>query len=189
MRRRIRGVTWSLLSLLLVVGSSSAIAASPAGAQALPHVADLTCAISATAHFSPGIGLLSHPQTVTGEVHGGTDFSPAPACTSLTGVPYQGFTLKLNGTGNMACSAEALKGGASGTAKVTWDNGDISTLDWSITTAAMVPVVKATVTHGPLTGANIAVAGAPDSLTGNCVVNPITGAGFAGVAEFAGLGG
>lgn len=189
MRCRTRAL-WSSLLSLLVLAFLSVAGASPAGAQqpSRAPVADLTCVISATAHFSPGISLLSQSEKVTGEVQGGTAVSPATPCTSLTGVPYQGFTMKLTGSGSMACSTAALQGGASGTAEVTWNTGATSTLDWSVTTAAMVPVVNVTITSGALAGARVAVAGAPASLTGNCVLDPITSAGFAGAAEFLNLG-
>ena len=176
---------FSVLAVLGVVTASTASAAPGTSGGG----ADLTCAISATAHFTPGIGLLSQSEQLTGEVKGGTALSPATPCTSLTGVPYQGFTMKLTGTGHMACSTAALQGGASGTAQVTWDNGDTSTLRWSITTVAMVPVVDVTLTGGALAGSTVVVAGAPTSLTGNCVLNPISSAGFVGTAEFLGLGG
>lgn len=190
MRRRTRALLSSLLSLPMLA-ALAAPTASPAAAQEAPDasVADLACPISATAQFTPGISLLSQPQELTGEVQGGTAVSPATPCTSLTGIPYQGFTMELTGTGHMACGTAALDGGASGTAQVTWDNGDTSTLEWSITTVAMVPVVNVTLTDGALSGANVVVAGVPTSLTGNCVLNPITGAGFVGTAEFLKLGG
>jgi hypothetical protein len=189
MRQRSRILLSALMSLpmiavLLVTGAAPADAKSPDA----ETPTDLTCAISATAEFSPGITLLSRQQQLTGSVQGGTALSPATPCTSLSGVPYQGFTMELNGAGDRACGTAALTGGVSGTARVTWDNGDTSMLEWSVTTAAMVPVPEVTVTDGALAGATVVVAGAPTSLTGNCLLNDVTKAGFAGVAEFAGVG-
>ncbi|MGH9162433.1 MAG: hypothetical protein ACRD2X_20905 [Vicinamibacteraceae bacterium] len=190
MRHRTR-VSVSSLLLLPLLGLLSAATASPAAAQAPPTapVTDLLCPIAATVRIAPGITLLAQPQQLTGHVQGGTAVSPLTPCTSLTGVPYQGFTMELTGTGGMACSIAALEGGLSGTAQVTWDNGDTSTVDWSVTTVAMVPVVNVTVTDGALAGASVIVGGVPTSLTGNCVLNPVTGVGFGGVAEFLRTGG
>lgn len=189
MRRCLR----PLLSLLLSVSTLALlplITASPAAAQEAPDVpvVDLTCVISGTAQISPGIGLLSQPQELTGKVQGGTAVSPATPCTSLTGVSYQGFTMELTGTGHMGCLTAALEGGMSGTGEVTWDNGDTSAVDWSFTTVAMVPVVNVTLTDGALAGSSVVVAGLPTSLTGNCTLNPITDLGFGGAAEILRLG-
>ena len=181
--RKTRARLGALLSVpVIAVGL---VATAPTEAQAAPAspVADLTCTISGTAHVTPGISLLSQPQKLTGQVQGGTDVSPLTPCTSLSGVPYQGFTMTLTGTGYMACLTAALQGGLSGTGKVTWDNGATSSVAWSITTVAMVPVVNVTLTSGALQGASVVVAGLPDSLTGNCATSPVTGLGFGGAAE------
>jgi hypothetical protein len=184
-RTRVLVSSLSLLPLLVTT------TASPAAAQTLPPVPmeDLICPIAATVRVTPGIRLLAQPQQLTGHVQGGTAVSPLTPCTSLTGVPYQGFTMELTGTGAMACGIAALEGGLSGTAHVTWDNGDTSTASWSVTTVAMVPVVNVTVTDGALASASVVVGGVPTSLTGNCPLNPIIGVGFGGVAEFLRTGG
>jgi hypothetical protein len=184
MRHRIPVPVSSLL-LLPLLTLLPAFTPPPAAAQSLPAApaADLLCTIAGTARINPGIRLLSQPQQLTGHVQGGTALSPLTPCTSLTGVPYQGFTMELMGTGAMACSIAALEGGLRGTGLVTWDNGDTSAVDWSITTVAMVPVVNVTLTGGALAGASVVVGGVPTSLTGNCTLNPITGLGFGGVAE------
>lgn len=192
MRRWKRALLSSLLSvpMLAMLALFPLITASPAAAQEAPAVpvVDLTCVISGTAQITPGIELLSQPQKLTGQVQGGTAASPATPCTSLTGVPYQGFTMEFTGVGHMACLTAALEGGISGTGEVTWDNGDTSSVDWSVTTVAMVPVVNVTLTDGALAGSSVVVAGLPTGLTGNCALNPITSVGFGGTAEILGLG-
>lgn len=192
MRRCTRALLSSVLSvpMLAVLALLPLMTVSSSAAQEAPGgpVTDLTCVISGTAQISPGIGLLSQPQELTGQVQGGTAVSPATPCTSLTGVPYQGFTMVLSGGGHMACLTAALEGGMSGTGEVTWDNGDTSAVDWSITTVAMVPVVNVTLTDGALAGSSVVVAGLPSSLTGNCALNPVTSIGFGGAAEILGLG-
>jgi hypothetical protein len=189
MRRRTRARLSSLLSLP-VLATLVAAAASPAAAQEAPDgpVADLTCVIAGFAELSPGVGLLSQPQALAGVVQGGTEVTPATPCTSLTGVPYQGFTMELTGTGHMGCTTGALEGGLGGTGTVTWDNGDTSAVDWSITQVLFVPVVNVTLTDGALAGSSVVVAAHPVGLTGNCVLNPVTNLGFAGAAEILRLG-
>lgn len=189
MRPRTKALLSSLVSLPMLA-LLPFNPASPAAAQEAPDgpVVDLTCTISGTADISPGIGLLSQPQELTGEVQGGTEVSPLTPCTSLNGVPYQGFTMELTGTGHMACTTAALEGGLGGTGEVTWDNGDTSAVDWSITVVAFVPVVNVTLTDGALAGSSVVVAGVPVSFTGNCALSPVTSLGFGGAAEILRLG-
>lgn len=188
MRRRTGTVLSSLLPLT-ILAAFVIPSASPAAAQETPDspVVDLTCTISGSAQMNPGVGLLPQPQTLTGEVRAGTEVSPATPCTSLTGVPYQGFTATLTGTGQMACTTGAIAGDVSGTGTFTWDNSDVSTVEWSVNSIVFVPVVNVTITDGPLTGATVVVAALPIGLTGNCILNPVTEMGFAGVTEILGL--
>ena len=145
---------------------------------------DLTCPMAGNAAITPGISLLSkQDQQVEGVVKGGSAVSPLTPCTSLTGIPYTGFTMVGGGSGSTTCSTALIGGKLHGTGRVTWNNGDASVVDWTLTLAGPAPVVDATIRSGALAGATLLVAAAPSSLSGNCVVNPLTGLGFDGAVE------
>lgn len=189
MLRRNRPISRSLL-LAPVLAVTSLIFATSATAAPDRHVttpdvegSDLVCVMSGSASVSPGVSLLPETQEVSINLQGGTAVTPATPCTSATGVPYQGFTAEATGSGEFACSLSGLGEGVSGTGVVTWDNGDTSTVEWSLTTAVFVPVVDIQITDGPLSGSTFALGGiVPTGITGNCVLNPITGFGFAGAS-------
>ncbi len=107
----------------------------------------------------------------------------------LTGVPYTGGTANVVGSGLLGCALigpSGLAGNLSGTLPIMWNNGDTSTIMWSATFAAVVPVASATVTSGALQGATMLVTPLPTALTGNCLT-PVTSISFSGVAAFVGL--
>ena len=117
--------------LFLVLGAISAampLIVAPA-ASAAPQAVDVTCLGSLTASFNPGVTLASVNQTVTAELKGGTDFQSGVACTSISGIAYQGATATVNLTGMVSC----IVGNLSGTGTVKWDNGDISTVSARVT--------------------------------------------------------
>lgn len=178
--RRPKTVALRSLLLLPFVALLTLVPATKASAA---NLVDLTCAISGTADISPGVTLLGQDQDVSLDVQGGTAVSPATPCTSVTGVKYQGFTVDMSGTGAMSCSVTAFRGSLSGTGRVTWDNGDTSTAVFKITTVAMVPVVDVRLSKGALAGSRVLIVGIATSLTGNCVLNPITGLGYTGTME------
>ena len=78
-------------------------------------------------------------------------------------------------------------GSASGTIPITWNNGDTSTITWSVSLGGIVPTIVARVTSGVLLGSNVALVPAPTGLSGNCVFAPVTSISFIGVAIFARL--
>jgi hypothetical protein len=163
-----------------------------AGAQAASAApVDLICPSAATLHFTPGVGLGSQPVQITGSETLGTALSPATPCSSvLTGVPYTGGTGQFSGSGTFGCLAiglTGLTGGASGTVLVTWNNGDTSTISWSLTLAGAAPIVSASVTAGALRGSSVVVVPLPTGFTGNCLLTPVVSISFAAVTAFAQL--
>ncbi len=170
------------LATFPIVGAGQVASAAPV---------DLICPSAATLNFSPGVGLLAQPVQITGTHALGTGLSPATPCSSvLTGVPYTGALGQFSGSGTFGCLAiglTGLTGGASGTIAVTWNNGDTSTISWSLTVAGAAPVVTASVTAGALQGSSVVVVPAPTGFTGNCVLTPVTSISFAAVTVFARL--
>lgn len=150
-------------------------AANPASAQTL----DLICPGATTLNFNPGLTLIPQTQTITGEVHVGTSLTPATPCSSLTGAPYRGGIGTVSGTGTLGC----VGGTASGTATISWNNGDSSTIAWRFTTIPPVPVLSATAVDGLLQGAFVLITGIPTALTGMCLV-PVTSVTGAGIGAF-----
>lgn len=173
----------SLFSTTAATASQDADLTAPEVPGAEVPGADLTCVMSGTATISPGVTLLPESQEVSIHLQGGTAALPATPCTSVTGLPYQGFTAEATGSGEIACSATAFGERLAGTGVVTWDNGDTSTVVWSLTTVTLLPVIDIEITEGPLAGSTLALGGVvPTSFTGNCVLNPVTSFGFSGVS-------
>ena len=164
-----------------------AFAAVGAGQSASAAPVDLVCPFAVTVNFNPGLTLLAQPVQITGTAAAGSSLSPLTPCSSvLTGVPYIGGTANVAGSGILGCTLigpSGLAGNISGTLPIVWNNGDISTIAWSATFAAVVPVASATVTSGPLQGATMLVTPLPTGLTGNCIT-PVTSISFAGLAVF-----
>jgi hypothetical protein len=149
---------------------------------------DLVCPSAATLNFTPGVTLGSQAVHITGTDALGTAASPLSPCSSaLTGVPYTGGTGVFSGSGSFGCLSiglTGLTGSASGTVQVTWDNGDTSTIGWSLSVSGAVPLVNATVTSGALQGSTVIVIPVPTGLTGNCLLSPVTSISFAGPTVF-----
>jgi hypothetical protein len=162
----------------------------PAGVIAAPASAapaDLTCPMAVQATAVPGVGLVPEPQVGTGTISLGTSVSPLTPCSSpLTGTPYTGASGPATGTGTLGCVdlGNGLSGTVTATATLTWNNGDTSTVAIDATFVYFIPVVTVTVTSGALQGSTVIVAPVPVGLTGNCLLAPLTGLSFAGVAEF-----
>ncbi len=172
-----------VLAMMLV---ASLVLGAPQSAVAAP--VDLTCPSAATLQFTPGVGLGSQPVQISGSHALGTAVSPLTPCSSvLTGVPYTGGTGQFSGSGNFGCLAiglTGLTGGASGTILVTWNNGDTSTISWSLTVAGAAPIVSASVTEGALQGSSVVVVPVPTGFSGNCLLTPVTSISFAAVTVF-----
>jgi hypothetical protein len=164
----------ALMALPPILGA----AAQPAAAQGI----DLTCPASLTVNLSPGLTLLPRPQTITGVAKVGTAVSPITPCTSLTGTPYQGATGRVRGTGSVGC----VGGTATGTIRATWNNGDTSTIAWSVVAGFPAPIVTAHVTAGALKGATLLVTGVPTGITGICLI-PVTSVSGVGLVEILSL--
>lgn len=147
---------------------------------AVAQVSDLTCPVTVTLGLNPGLALIPQTQTVTGVLKLGTEVSSATPCTSVTGAPYHGASGSVTGTGTMGC----VGGNLSGTADVTWNNGDTSTATWSLTALPPVPVFNAMVTGGGLAGSTVLAAGIPTGFSGNCLLAPWTSISGAGVLAF-----
>ena len=143
---------------------------------------DLTCVGSLSASFSPGVTLASANQTVTAVLKGGTDFQSGIACTSGSGVTYQGVTSTVNLTGNVSC----IVGNLVGSGPLTWDNGDVSTVSARVTTIGPLPLVDARITSGALNGSRVVLVGVPTAISGFCVT-PVKRLSFVGVASFQAL--
>ena len=164
---------------LPLVGAGNAASAAPL---------DLVCPFTANVHFSPGLGLSAEPQQMSGFAAAGTAVSSATPCSSaLTGLPYTGLSGPFSGTGTLGCvsvGASGLVGSASGTIPITWNNGDTSTISWSVSLGGIVPTIVARVTEGALLGSNVALVPAPTGLAGNCLLAPVTSFNITGLATF-----
>lgn len=169
--------------IMLIVG----LAALPMFAASLAAHAlsvDLICPFSATVNFSPGLTLINQSEAISGIARAGTATSPLTPCTSPVGVPYSGATGVLQASGMLACVSTGLIGNESGTIKVTWNNGDTSTITESASVNGLVPVVNATVTSGHLRGDTVLVQAVLSGFNGNCAINPLTTVDFAGTGQF-----
>lgn len=167
---------WKLLPLVVAV-LALAVLVLPQTASA-QQLVDLTCTGGGTGRADPGVRLLPSPQHITAELKAGSSFSPGTPCTSLTGTPYQGMTIDMEGAGELGC----LGGKVTGTANVTWDNGDRSTAAWSLNLPIfLIPIFDFRVTQGALKGARLFAFGVPTGFTGNCALNPLTHLGGIGV--------
>lgn len=145
--------------------------------------ADLHCFGSAVLFFNPGLTVEPTPQTITGYMNAGNELSPTTPCSSATGIPYKGGTAEIKGSGTLACTAaRGTLGNAEGTAEIIWDNGDESSATWSAISYGALPVVEVKITEGELKGSTVYQEGVPTSITGNCVLNPVTSLGASGVA-------
>jgi hypothetical protein len=140
----------------------------------------LACPASFSVDIAPGAMLLPSAQEITVTSKLGSDLSPASPCTSVTGnPPVTGGTIALVGSGTIGC----LGGSASGTATVTWNDGEVSTGTWSINLPIfLLPIVTAKITGGPFArGAEPLAFGIPTGFTGNCLTSPLVH--FGGIAE------
>ncbi|MEY9846451.1 hypothetical protein [Streptacidiphilus sp. MAP5-3] len=171
------------LASALTVASPSAL-----GIAAPAHAAGtqlLSCTISAEESFSPGVQMVSAPQSVGGVLHGlGQTAGPAcaPAADGITSLDatFTGmgqascFTdpalraVKLNGT--MAITWKKANGAAVGSSRVNWS---ASQVDLGST------VLAGTVSSGVFKGATMSVTGlsadAVISVTGGCSASsPLT---------------
>jgi hypothetical protein len=177
--------------LCVLVATSTAFLVLGVGGQALAAPVDLTCPFAATITFTPGLGLVSQSQHITGMAEAGTSVSSLTPCSSVvTGVQYAGGSGPVSGTGTLACATvglSGLTGSANGTVAVTWNNGDTSTITWSVTLGGAFPVVSASVISGALRGSTVSVAPTPTGLTGNCLLAPVTSVSFAGAVVFSRL--
>lgn len=165
--------------------ASFLIAAVAAPQQASADLVDLTCLFTATINFNPGLTLSSQSVQISGSVVAGTSLASIFPCTSATGVRYTGASAPVSGTGTLGCVTTGPTASASGTLPVTWNNGDTSTITWSVAVGGALPTVSAKVTSGQLSGASIVVVPVPYSLDGNCLT-PLRSVSFIGVLTFLG---
>ena len=179
MRSWVCRVLVATVMALPLVGAGNTASAAPL---------DLACPFTANVHFSPGLGLSAKPQEMSGFAAAGTAVSSATPCSSaLTGLPYTGLSGPFYGTGTLGCvsvGAGGLVGSANGTIPITWNNGDTSTITWSVSLGGIVPTIVARVTEGALLGSNVALVPAPTGLAGNCLLAPVTSFNITGVATF-----
>lgn len=173
---------WLLLTVFLLL---LAVVAVPQQASGQPTTgADLECPDAATLHFEPGLTSTPQRQTISGILQVGTALSPSTPCTSATGIPYQGATGKIEGTGVLGCTAAPGVMEAHGTVDVVWDNGDKSVVSWETVTYGAVPTVRAKFVEGPLKGSEVIQEAVPTGVTGNCgATRPLTDGGFTGTVQ------
>ena len=176
---KVAGVT-GRIALMVGLVALPFFAASPAQALGV----DLVCPFSGTVNFSPGLTLVNQPEAISGILRAGTASSPLTPCSSPVGVPYSGGTGVLQASGTLACISAGLGGSESGTVKVTWSNGDTSTISESATVNGLVPVVNAKVTAGHLLGDTVLVQAVLSGFNGNCAINPLKTLDFNGTVQF-----
>jgi hypothetical protein len=173
---------------VLRVALATAVFVAAIGAQpALAAPVDLVCPFAVTVNFAPGVTLTQQRVDITGSLAAGTSALPPVPCSSpLTGVPYTAATATLTASGTVACVfvGNGLSGAVNGTLAVTWNNGDHSTISFSIIPIGPVPVIVANVTSGALQGSTVTVLPGPTGLTGNCLLTPVTSLSFAGALSF-----
>jgi hypothetical protein len=187
------------LALRIAVGcaavSAAALVSAPS-ASASAGTTVLTCAMSATATFNPGVTLLGGTiSTVGGTTAFGSKVTSATPCTSPTGEPFVGGTGRITGTSNLACLPSPLQliGIASGTITVTWYNGGNSvaghsTIGWSLTVSGPALVFTASVTSGDMTGSTVEMPLVVTGFNGLCGIgSPVVAVSFAGNATFLSL--
>lgn len=170
------------IALVMVVTLAAALPIIIVPSASAAQQGDLTCAGSMSASFSPGITFASANQTATVVLKGGTDFQPGVACTSVSGVTYQGGTATVNLTGTVSC----IVGNLVGSGAVTWDNGDASVVSARVTTIGGIPLIDARITSGALSGSRVILVGVPTAISGFCVT-PVTRISYLGVATFQNL--
>ncbi len=92
----------------------------------------------------------------------------------------------MTATGTFGCVAlgNGVSGTMTGSGNLTWNNGDTSTISFSVTFATVVPVATASVTSGALQGSQIIVAPVPTGFAGNCLLAPVTTLTVGGAAVF-----
>ncbi len=179
MARKFRTVVFASCLLLTLLAPRPASAAAP-------RLVDLTCLFSATINFNPGLTLSSQSVQISGSVAAGSSMSPKLPCFSVTGVRYTGASAPVSGTGTLGCVTTGASASVKGTLPVTWNNGDTSTITWSVTVGGPLPTVSAKVTSGQLNGTSIVVLPLPTRLDGSCLT-PLKSVSFIGVLTFLGL--
>jgi hypothetical protein len=167
---------------LATIVAALTLSAQPAAAAPV----DLTCPFATTIGFTPGVSLIPKPIGMSGPIAVGTSAIPLIPCSSLTGAPYTSAVGSITGSGTVACVTlgNGLVGTVSGTMNLTWNNGETSTISFTLTSVGPVPVVTGTVTGGALQGFSMAVVAGPTGFTGNCVLTPVTSLSFAGALVF-----
>ncbi|MEY9878020.1 hypothetical protein ABH931_007544 [Streptacidiphilus sp. MAP12-33] len=176
-----------------VLGSALAVASPAAlGLTAPAHPAAtqlLSCAVSSHLDFSPGVQMVSVPQSVTGVLHGSGP-TTGPACTTTaaaTTAGIAGLDATLTGKGQATCFTDTglETVNLSGTMTISWkkatgEAAGSSQIQWTAKQVDLGNVVLAgTVSSGQFKGATLSVAGptaaAVTSLTGGCAPSsPLT---------------
>ena len=178
------GIAALALAPALAVASLPALgAAAPVRAATAPLV---SCTVTSEATFSPGVQMVSVPQSVSGGLQG-ADPSAGPACTKAAD-GIGGLAATFTGTGQATCLTDpALRTvDLSGGMTITWKRADgdsvgSSGVDWTAKQVDLGSVVFAgTVTSGMFKGATISVSGlsadAVTSVSGGCTTSsPLTG--------------
>jgi hypothetical protein len=172
-RFRMRAIALMVSALVVPVG----LAASPA-APAHADVLDIACTSLFTVTFSPGISL--HAQTITASYSGDLTLCASPSEPDITSGVISGTA-----TGGASC----LGGSVSGTATITWNTDQSSTLSLQ----TIVPFEGAeelfggVVTYGAFDGDTIVLEDTSTGVTGNCLEGGITQATADGEIEFTSL--
>ncbi len=165
------------------------VACSATTASAAP--VDLLCPITATVTSTPGVGLIAHNVQLSGTATAGTPGSPVACSSFLSGTPYAGGSGPITGSGQLSCiglGVTGLTGHVAGTIPITWNDGDHSTISWSLTaTALAAPILQLTVTGGELQGASGVMVPVPTGINGNCLLSPIKTLSLTGVILLAQL--
>lgn len=123
-----------------------------ASAQGSNGLVQATCVdLPLTLNFSPGLGTLPQPTTLTGQ-------TPGITCTYLTdGTVHAASITSLQGSGNLSC---LVTPNISGTIQFAWDDGTISDITWTsiqisnltLPTVPRVFILNGAVTSGKFNG-------------------------------------
>jgi len=137
----------------------AAVSAPPAGG----------CVLAGTANFSSPVKAVpaSNSYTFSGTLTN---------CKGTAGVTSG--TITASGSGKVGCA----EGGTSGTASVSWNNGQTSSISYTTTSAAAATAIKGTVTSGLFAGSPTAGAIVFETTTPQlCATTGLTSLKFQGV--------
>ncbi|MFJ7209860.1 hypothetical protein ACIQWR_40860 [Streptomyces sp. NPDC098789] len=165
----------------------------PSGPASASGARDLTCQYDGQIRFTPGLTIFPQNVAITGSTTLGNTAPLHLSCISLTDtVGYHGGQVTFaNSIGSqLGCiNAVGLFGNAHGELKFQWDNGETSTVAWTVSAGVIGPlVITGTASGGQVAGTDAVITPVPTSVEGLCLPSaPLTTLGATGTITFIGL--